>query len=64
MHLQAVVVTDPYMIQDVLGRTNEVDKSVETVYSKFNVVRVTLRPGHSGRQVDKVICMHGSGGHQ
>ena len=35
---QAVVVTDPYLISDVLSKETEIEKSIEGVYSKFNVV--------------------------
>lgn len=35
---QAVVVTDPFLVAHVLDRSNEVEKSIDTVYSKFNVV--------------------------
>lgn len=35
---QAVVVTDPYLIAEVLGKDTEIEKSVEGVYSKFNMV--------------------------
>ena len=37
--MQAVVITDPFLIAQVLGRGSEVEKSVETVYAKFNQVR-------------------------
>ena len=37
--MQAVVVTDPYLIADVLRKDAEIEKSVANVYSKFNVVR-------------------------
>jgi hypothetical protein len=37
--LQAVVVTDPYLVSDVLNKDVEIEKSIEGVYSKFNVVR-------------------------
>lgn len=37
--MQAVVVTDPYLIAEVLGKETETEKSIEGVYSKFNVVR-------------------------
>ncbi len=36
--LQAVVVTDPYLVSEVLGKETEIEKSIEGVYSKFNVV--------------------------
>ena len=39
--LQAVVVTDPGLAADVLGKGQsklEVEKSVDSVYSKFNIV--------------------------
>jgi hypothetical protein len=35
-----VVVTDPYLVAEVLGKDTEIEKSVEAVYSKFNVVRL------------------------
>ena len=38
--LQAIVVTDPYLVSEVLGKETEVEKSIEGVYSKFNVVGV------------------------
>ena len=34
-----MVVTDPYLIAEVLGKDTEIEKSVEGVYSKFNMVR-------------------------
>ncbi len=37
-HAQAVVVTDPYLVSEVLGKDREIEKSIEGVYSKFNVV--------------------------
>lgn len=37
--MQAVVVTDPYLVAEVLGKDTEIEKSIEGVYSKFNVVR-------------------------
>jgi hypothetical protein len=36
--VQAVVVTDPYLVSEVLGKETEIEKSIEGVYSKFNVV--------------------------
>ena len=30
--------TDPYLVSEVLGKDTEIEKSVEGVYSKFNVV--------------------------
>ena len=36
--MQAVVVTDPQLIAEVLGKDTEVEKSVEGVYSHFNIV--------------------------
>lgn len=35
---QAVVVTDPYLVSEVLSKETEIEKSIEGVYSKFNVV--------------------------
>ncbi|BDA49870.1 Cytochrome P450 3A28 [Coccomyxa sp. Obi] len=37
-HKLAVVVTDPYLVADVLGKETEIEKSIEGVYSKFNVL--------------------------
>ena len=37
--MQAVVVTDPYLIAEILGKNTEIEKSIVGVYSKFNVVR-------------------------
>ena len=40
--MQAVVLTDPVLIAEALGKAGaglELEKSVETVYSKFNIVR-------------------------
>ena len=57
--VQAVVVTDPFLIADVLGRSNEVEKSVETVYSKFNVVGpalLTVKARGMLCQVSAPIC--------
>ncbi|KAK9905036.1 hypothetical protein WJX75_008344 [Coccomyxa subellipsoidea] len=34
----AVVVTDPYLVAEVLGKDTEIEKSIEGVYSKFNVL--------------------------
>ena len=36
--MQVIVVTDPYVVSDVLGKETEIEKSIEGVYSKFNVV--------------------------
>jgi hypothetical protein len=36
--MQAVVVTDPYLVSEILGKETEIEKSIEDVYSKFNVV--------------------------
>lgn len=36
--MQAVVVTDPYLVSEVLSKETEIEKSIEGVYSKFNVV--------------------------
>lgn len=30
--------TDPYLVSEVLGKETEIEKSIEGVYSKFNVV--------------------------
>lgn len=38
---QAVVVSDPNLIAEVLGKDTEIGKSIESVYSKFNVVSAT-----------------------
>ena len=46
--VQAVVLTDPVLIAEALGKAGaglELEKSVETVYSKFNIVRTpAVRP--------------------
>lgn len=53
--MQAVIVTDPYLIADVLGKNTEIEKSVATVYSKFNVVRDCSLPSVPlGMQVEKL----------
>ena len=42
--MQAVVVTDPYLIAEILGKNTEIEKSIAGVYSKFNVVRKSAVP--------------------
>ena len=32
------MVTDPYLVSEVLGKETEIEKSIKGVYSKFNVV--------------------------
>ena len=32
------MVTDPYLVSEVLSKETEIEKSIEGVYSKFNVV--------------------------
>ncbi|CAK0783590.1 hypothetical protein CVIRNUC_006789 [Coccomyxa viridis] len=36
--MHAVVVTDPYLVSEVLSKETEIEKSIEGVYSKFNVL--------------------------
>ena len=36
--MQAVIVTDPHLISEVLAPGAEVEKSIDLVYSHFNVV--------------------------
>ena len=32
------MVTDPYLVSEVLSKATEIEKSIEGVYSKFNIV--------------------------
>ena len=45
--LQAVVVTDPAIVAEALGKDHnlEIEKSVDSVYSKFNIVGPVWQTG-------------------
>lgn len=41
--MQAVIVTDPHLVSEILAPGNEVEKSIDLVYSHFNVVSLLSR---------------------
>ena len=41
------MVTEPYLIAEVLSKDTEIEKSIEGVYSKFNVVSWLIPQLHS-----------------
>lgn len=40
--MQAVIVTDPHLVSEILAPGAEVEKSIDLVYSHFNVVSPSL----------------------
>jgi len=55
---QAVVITDPYLVSEVLGKETEIEKSIEGLYGKFNVVSVHNRGRSQQAFMAEYCCMN------